>query len=323
MARRKDNQHDSMKVPSENALLPWKAISEKSGIDGKGKYTIVSPRNLYLGKSYSDYVTDWFNWFLSAYADERNSGPVVFLRSHGLPNSNKAASVVSDQVTVSDTSPGNDHPKYENYPNIRTAGHRLQIFENQAVFVPIITAYTLGGSIAPSRDWGSLQDSTGLLIDNGDNPPDPIQLTINSEEIDLQGLGMEDFRITTPIFMAVVPEAPYGTSVKDFLEEGSIAAGVYPTLVDGYFVMLKFAANGSYWVHSLASAGREAQGPYYSELMYQIEVRERAVPHGRIINRRPAQNEAIFNRTLKAKEVELTDSEVKRFKLIQDQAKKL
>jgi hypothetical protein len=166
----------------------------------------------------------------------------------------------------------------------------------------------LGGTVAQYRDWGNMQDFTGLLIDIGDNPPGPYQLTIDNISMHLEDrkgnavLQMKDFRIATPVFTALVPEAPYGTSVKDFLEEGPIPSGSYPAMVDGYFVMLKFTP-GSYWVHSWASAGREPRGPYFSELLYQIEVATRppCVPHGSITAIRPARNQAMFARIQKRK----------------------
>ena len=86
---------------------------------------------------------------------------------------------------------------------------------------------------------------------------------------------MENFRIATPIFTAIVPEAPYGTSIKDFLEDSPIPPGSYPALVEGYSVILKFTKTGSYWIHAWASAPRERSGPYFSELLYQIEVNNR------------------------------------------------
>jgi hypothetical protein len=98
---------------------------------------------------------------------------------------------------------------------------------------------------------------------------------------------MERFRIITPFFTTVVPEAQYGRSAKDFIE-APIPSGNYPAMVGGYFVMLKFKANGTYWVHSWASAPREARGPYFSELLYQIEVHKRRDPHGRVTRWRPS-----------------------------------
>lgn len=299
-------------------------------LDGGGSYKVVDPRFLLRGKSYSEWTADWFNWFISADADKRTSGPVVFLRSHGLPNRITGAFIsdVPDQPGGAD--PVSDQPRtdveygarYNNDPNIRTGSDRLQIYDDQFIFVPIIIAYD--ESAEPFKDWGWMLDFTGLTIDNGDNPPRVDQLTINNRPVNLgQGLDMTDFRIVTPIFPAVVPDVQYGRSIKDFLEDSPIPPGTYSAMVDGYFVILKFTP-GRYWVHSKASAPRERSGPYFSELLYQIDVEKREVKSnmgliqsGTRTRRRPARNEGIFKRTLakKLKDRELTDPEVDRFML--------
>lgn len=276
-----------------------------TGVDGvKG----LDPRFLHFGKSYSDYATDWFNWFLSAHADNRNAGPVVFLRSRHIPDRPDLVYdlKVSEKTTTYPSGQDMFNPTlYVNEPNIRVGCDRLQIFEDQAVFVPIIVSYSY--STSQSQDWGWMQDFCGMIIDNGDNPPALQQLAINKQELRLpEDLGNDftNFRISSPIFTAVVPEAPYGTSVKDFLEEGSISPGSYPAVIAGYFVMLKFPAReASYWVHSFASSGREVRGPYFSELLYQIDVAKRPPRHGwdgRITDgRRPASFQAKANEVLK------------------------
>ena len=345
--------------------LPKQRSSSGTELDGEGEYAVVSPGQLYRGRSYSDLASDWLNWFLSADADKRSSGPVVFLRSKGLPNEKIGANISDNPSLAGERSgespesasidvPGmTDYSKpYVNDPNIRVGGDRLQIFEDQAVFVPIIVAFSL--KMSPFTDWGSMQDFTGLTIDYGDNPPDISQLTINGREIDipipeeifdqeihvgqsgellrdedksrLADLGteggldeketkrvfdqirtryrtagrgeritiarelrlMEYFRITTPIFTAIVPETQYGRSAKDFIEESPVAAGSYPAMVDGYFVLCKFRA-GNYWVHSWASGPREASGPYFSELLYQIEVHARRDQNNRVTKMRPLE----------------------------------
>jgi hypothetical protein len=320
-------------------LLGGKELKIKDGVDGGGKYKIVNPSSLYLGKSYGDWITDWFNWFLSAEADSRNSGPVVFLRSRGLPNSTTGANISdvlrqvvdgTDPTSGSQSAGVDDEYRgvYVNDPNIRIGNDRLQIFDDQAVFVPMIVAYALSSPTHLYKDWGRMEDFTGLTIDYGDNPPLLEQLTINNDPIVLGEMIINQFRIATPIFTAVVPDAPYGSSLKDFLEDSPIAPGSYPALVEGYFVMLKFEP-GSYWVHSWASAPREKFRPYFSELLYQIEVNlrpERDVHKGLMTERplngdmtkaiRPSRNERIFNRTMyeKTKTGELTPEEISRFK---------
>ena len=139
---------------------------------------------------------------------------------------------------------------------------------------------------------------------------------------------MVDFRVSTPIFTAIVPDAPYGTSLKDFLEEGPIEPGNYPALVDGYFVMLKFnvpkGESKTFWVHCYANAGREPRGRYFSEMLYEIEVSCRRKPYGRISSRYPALNESLMNRILKKKSDngELTETQVSNVRSIVAEARR-
>ena len=57
-----------------------------------------------MGKATVTGQTDWMNWFLSKDADVRNSGPVVFLRSKGLPNEKTGANISDIPSKMSDTS---------------------------------------------------------------------------------------------------------------------------------------------------------------------------------------------------------------------------
>jgi hypothetical protein len=284
-------------------------------VRGNKGIEILPPTLNYNGKSYSELTCDWFNWFLSAHADKRNSGRVVFLRSHGLPNKDTGAytsDLPSEIIDKGTSALEDDHTgdldyyptTYVNDPNIRIDGHKLQIYLDQAIFVPIIVSYKLASTAY--MDWGFLQDYTGLLIDNGDNPPHEYQLGIYSKDdikrsLFVPNIPMTSFRVTTPTFPAVVPDAPYGTSIKDFLEERSVAPGTYQAMVDGYFVMFRFTAPGSYLIHAWASAGREPRGPYFSELLYEIEVLPQRAEHGMITPVIPARNNEIVNRILKAK----------------------
>jgi hypothetical protein len=320
----------------------WRTLPKEPELDGSGGYTIIDPRGLYRGKSYSEWTCDWFNWFLSADADNRTSGQVVFLRSRGLPNrligSNLSDVDGAQANSDSMSSSSNEELSYSasyarayvNDPNIRIGGDRLKIYQDQAVLVPIIIAYWL--RYESNTDLGSMQDFTGLTIDYGDNPPDPRQLTINNKpalteddlvreedlrrhEEETEKLRWPDFRITTPVFTAVVPDVQYGRSIKDFLES-PVPPGTYPATVEGYFVMLKFRP-GTYWVHSWASAPREIRGPYFSELLYQIEVFEgKKKSLGRTTQWRPSRNERSFSTILQHKERngDLTQAEANRFK---------
>ena len=269
---------------------------------GKPGYDVVHPSKLYFGKSYSSLAEDWFNWYVSADADKRNNGPVVFLRSAPIPSEGKSTSYnVASEMSVTNSFADDafyDRP-YQNLPNVRVGAEKIQIREDQAVFVPIITAYEVARK--PYFDWGQMMELTGSTIDYGDNPPTLEQLKINGDNV----IGIDDmkeFRILTSIFTAVVPEADYGRSIKDFLEV-TVNPGHYPAIVEGYFVLLKgFKAGKKYLIHSRASAGREQRGPYIAELLYEISVLPKMPGRvGALPFAKSARNQSVIRRTLKEK----------------------
>jgi len=215
---------------------------------------------------------DWFNWFLSADAEKRNFGQVVFLRATSVPSMTEGDKLLAEESAYNVSNTYSDDinyvRRYGNIPNVRIGGEKLRIKETQAVLVPIITAFDVARK--PYSDWGVMSDGIGLTIDYGDNPPANGQLLINGEPI-LDADDFRDFRVVTPMFPAVVPDTDYGRSVKDFLEE-SFPPGSYAAMVEGYFVLMKFDGGETYTVHSKASAPREERGPYFSELIYEIKV---------------------------------------------------
>jgi hypothetical protein len=281
-------------------------------------YDIVDPEKLYRGKSYSTLIEDWFNWYLSVDADKRTLGPVVFLRSTVIPSASQPNDY-KEQTELSITNLYQDDPLYDkpyvNNPHVRVGGDKLQIYSDQDVFVPIIVAYEVARK--PYYDWGSMQEFTGLTINYGDNPPAPEQLLIDGQPIKdpliKNQKDMEKFRIMTPLFPVIIPEADYGRSVKDFLEE-SFAPGEYLAIVEGYFLLINNFSPGTHRVYSRASAPRERGGPYVAEFLYEITVEKRptSVPSRGAVQFRPPRNQAIINRILdeKIKKGELTQSEV-------------
>ncbi len=261
---------------------------------------IVSPDSIFRGKTYSDLLSDWFNWLLTTDPEKHNTGPVVFLRSIDIPSAHVDANITepdkAPDLSISNAyTDDDDFPrKYPNTPNIMVGGDKLQIYTDQAVFAPIIVSYAEASK--PYVDWGLMQELTGLIIDNGDNPPANDQLTIDGEPVVIDSNNndnenMTQFRVVSPIFTAVVPETDYGRSAKDFLET-SFPPGHYDVMVEGYFVLIKFG-EGTYQLHSKATSGREKPGYYFSEYMYEIEVNDR---QKRPL--RPARNEALIRMKL-------------------------
>ena len=275
-------------------------------------YEIIDPDLNYRGKNYSALATDWFNYFISIDADKWTSGPVVFLKSVPAPKMVNDVTNIGNESSVASTySADAFFPRpYENNPNVRVGGDKLVIFTDQAVFWPIITSYEI--ATKPYQDWGELQEYAGSIMDNGDDPPDTNKITINGKPIEfpevqrkrkLEKLEMSHFRIQTPVFTTIVPEVDYGRSLRDLLED-EVPPGHFPTIVEGYFVLLKFNNPKTYVLHSEAKAGRAVRGPYTAEIFCEVQVNQgpRKPPtQGRPISVRIPRNDSIIARIFSEK----------------------
>jgi hypothetical protein len=261
-------------------------------------YEVLPPDGIYFGKTYSNLVEDWFNWFLTTDPDKRTLGQVVFLRSVKMP---KDTYKVSD-VPTSAYSSDDLYPRpYNNEPNLRIGADKLQIYPDQYVFCPILVATWI--ATKPYHDFGFMQEYCGLTLDHGDNPPSKSQFKINGDNVELpRGKTMKDFRIATSVFTAVVPDSEYGRSLKDMLEE-EVLPGQYAAMAEGFFVLIRFNREATYRVYSAASAGREVKGSYFAEYLYEIEVQKSR--DGKVMTGSPgfrlARNDAEISRVLAEK----------------------
>lgn len=277
-------------------------------------YEVLDPDLNYRGKSYSSWATDWFNYFLSIDPDKHVFGSVVFLKSVPGANQSKEGTIRTENEANESAYAGDPYyPRpYENNPNVKVGADKLQISIDQVIFWPFIMAYEL--AVKPYQEWGALQEYTGVVMDHGDDPPDSKDITINGKPIILPKKGdMSRFRIQTPVFTALVPEAEYGRSLRDFLED-DVLPGHWPAVVEGYFGLIKFSNPGTYLLHSLTKAGRELRGSYSAEILCEVEVSgaprkdpSRGIPTGG----KPARNEGVITRILseKIKSGEITATE--------------
>jgi hypothetical protein len=216
-------------------------------------YKVANPRIAHLGKTYGEWASQFTVWLFSTDPDQHNNGQVVFLRGMPYP-------------TPPDYIPGS-------IPNVMVGDDRLSIFSDQFLFVPVIFAYW--ASADPAESEISLHDRARVDIDNGDNPPDTRQVTIDGAEINLidkdgQKYYMADFRIESPLFPLSVPDTEDGTSLKDYIEY-PLTPGENRAVTMGYFLLLKFEA-GDYIIHSYARGRTTEHGRYNEEFLYQVKV---------------------------------------------------
>jgi hypothetical protein len=237
-------------------------------LDSNKKYRVVPPNDLYKGKSYTDWISDWCNWLFSLHPDEHNDGPVVFLKQAPPLGGEKTTSnpyfILDDE----------GHRIYRNDPNVMIGEKRLEISENQAILVPVLMSYW--SATEPDEDDVSLRNRVRNHTSDGDDPPYRKQLTIDGDEIQLEeGFTMSDYRIETPVFPLIIPESEYGTTYKDYVDTPFMESGTFPTISIGYFFLIECLRAGDYIIHSYGRGSPTKHGPYFAELLYQLKVRNR------------------------------------------------
>ena len=188
---------------------------------------VIPPDRIYRGKSYSEWVRDWSNWYWSVNPDQTSYGPVVFtyvnlphlrLRSVGHNNAGYESA-----------------PRYLNMPNVMVGKERINICADQAVLLPLITATSM--AIEPNvtefymRQWVRNQNDTSELLVNGQN------FSIDEGEFPLGNRDIGQYRIETPLFQINIPDSQGGTSLREF-ENPPIVAGYHHAVVDGYFLLI-------------------------------------------------------------------------------------
>lgn len=249
---------------------------------------ILNQNGLYRGKGYCENVQDWFSHLMSVKLDDHNFGDMVFLRSIPGPASTNTPGQFSS-IHEDDVGTGLPVKRYMNNAHIAIGGDRLQITKDQAVLLPITNAYWI--ATEPYADYGYMRGYTKSAIDGAD-PPNKFYVTVNGEQIK----GLENFRFTTSVFTVKIPEAEYGTSMKDYLDV-HIPPGDYPALVEGYFVILhKWNVDKNdktFILHSRAIGPSDSHGSYIAESIYEIQVlSERGVVP-------PARNTNLINSRLR------------------------
>ncbi len=211
-------------------------------------YEVVQPNESFKSKRYVEWVQDWSNWFYKINPDHNNNGDVVFLRGKSL-----------------------DGSYLDNEGVVKVGSEALEISEDQAILIPIITAnYVACNQESPETLYGMVRSH----IFSGDHPPIPEQLRINGKPIKEKDLGK--FEIETPPFMISIPDTSGGEiSLKDRMETPIIPSGLFQSVTRGYFVMLKLKASvKDYYIECYANGATTQYGPYNVSLLYHIIVKK-------------------------------------------------
>jgi hypothetical protein len=157
-------------------------------------------------------------------------------------------------------------------PMIMVGNNSLEISEDQAVFFPIAMSLVESGDNNISDSETSRRSVLNTQIGRLPKPNLTDQITVNGVPIDDDNFSNEDILIESPEFTLSIPDVPFGSSLKDFLNIPLKTPGKYQCVVGGYFLLIKFAP-GDYIIHFfgdfLTNAGLELD---HLEGLYNVRV---------------------------------------------------
>lgn len=231
------------------------------------KFRVVPVDAIYKGKTYSQWIADWTNWFFMQYPDQYNSQPwndVKFLTSFPSPDVIAQFGEPGEQIKY-------EGSEFGNVPNIKTGENKIVMYDDQAIFFPVMIAMWVNSD---EKDYGYMERWVKNQNSVSDNPPPAHQFTLDEVPL-LPSTEVANHRImSNGIFQVHIPDAPYGTSLKDFVFEPSLP-GTYGAVCEGYFFLLKDleARDEPYRLMSFATgAPYPALGEYHAAFVYEIKV---------------------------------------------------
>lgn len=212
---------------------------------------VLKPKETYRGRNYSDWIEEWSNWLVSSSVDYNSGVEMLFLRGNLDYESDQTANV-------------NRFVKPDKFLD-KTGSLGETIYENTAVFIPVMTAmYSLNDS----------HESVQLLDEGG------LRYAVR-RDISEGGKMWLRYKDSSGVYQTVVPD------IKEYYFETSVFTlrissenplltkfesptdpGEYQTVQGGYFVILTDLSVGTYRFHF----GGNGRGYYYTDAVYDIKV---------------------------------------------------
>lgn len=229
-------------------------------------FRVVPTHEVYMGKTYSSWIADWCNWFFIINPDQYNTEPwnkIKFLRS--FPSPDKIASFAPGERIRYE-----GHPMYRNIPNVLTGKNRIVMYDDQAIFFPVMLALWINSD---NKDYGYMERWVKTQNSNSDDPPLSHQITVDGLPL-LPSSEISNHKIdSNGPFPLNIPDAEYGTSLKDFVTDPS-PPGWYETYCQGYFFLIdNFRAREEYYTISSRVRGAPYDvGEYFATFVYEIQV---------------------------------------------------
>jgi hypothetical protein len=227
----------------QTCALPISAVASRSI-----HYTVLPPDTVYQGKTYADYLAEYWNWIYSINCDANNIGDVFFCRGVEFPEPPLKA--------------------YARGPVVMVGDNGLNISENQAVFLAVMTSNAEAVGDRASFIDRDLRAQCTLDL-NAAGVPNKKQILIDGNPIVLPA-DIDRFRTVTREYVLNVPSSEYGSTLAPYLDI-VLDPGDYRCVAAGYCFLLQFE-RGEHTIYSIARGKPWKEGDYISELLYEVNV---------------------------------------------------
>lgn len=224
------------------------------------QYEFMPPSKNYMGKPFSDWISEYVNWIIQPNPDRNNDGEVIFLRGFDIP------------TTSIEQMPKTVGPNFQDLrPVVRVGYETLVVPIDKPIFFPLVMA--LAESLDSKLDDNELCRRNYIRRLYSTEDPWIDQIKINGAPIDLPpDMKMRDFKVESNEFMINVPDVPYGTSLKDYMNTPLRTPGKRACVASGYFFMMKFAGSESGVVLHFKSNGERDRLLSGSDALYNIRI---------------------------------------------------
>jgi hypothetical protein len=237
--------------------------------------SIVKCDEVYRGKTYSQWIPEWCNWFYMIDPDQYNNEPwndVKFLRS--FPSPEKIAKLDPNQKIQYEGS-----AMYRNLPNVMIGSDKIVMYDDQAIFFPVMLGIWIANNPDNiSDEYGKMERWVKEQNSHSDDPPMPYQFTIDGKTI-VNSKDVTSYKVSSSgTFSLRIPSADYGKSLNDFVFDPS-PPGWHQAYCQGYFFMVDGfkPQKESYFIFSMARGAPYAAGEYYASFVYEIKVLPRSL----------------------------------------------
>lgn len=223
------------------------------------QYEFMPPSKNYMGKPFSDWISEYVNWIIQPNPDRNNDGEVIFLRGFDIPK------------TPIEHMPKTVGPNFQDLrPVVRVGYETLFVPIDKPIFFPLVMA--LAESIDSKLDDNELCRRNYIRRLYSTDDPSIDQIKINGAPIVLPpDMKMRDFKVESNEFMINVPDVPYGTSLKDFMNTPLRTPGKRACVASGYFFMMKFTTENDSVLH-FKSNGERDRLLSGSDALYNIRI---------------------------------------------------